>query len=279
MRKCAINLAAFTMAAFVLPACGAETRCTYDLDCPGTRICVDGICQDYDEKRDRDHDGYPAAADCDDLDADVYPGAQEVCNGIDDNCDNSTDEAGAEQSCPSWDHASVDCIDAHCAYRCESGYYRVDDGCEPCDTNGHCGPDCSACEAGLTCCTDTCYDLCSDPEHCGSCDAGCNGHGSCTDSQCVCDTGYAGVRCASCDVENYYFLVGGSCQRDPPGGNPGESACEPVDEHCRVRYGEPGLENCTGCGGPENRKVCCRAWPADPDCSDSWCGCITHACY
>ncbi|MCK4881561.1 MAG: putative metal-binding motif-containing protein, partial [Candidatus Omnitrophica bacterium] len=37
---------------------------------------------------DQDGDGFsPNAGDCDDQDLDVYPGADEVCNGIDDNCD------------------------------------------------------------------------------------------------------------------------------------------------------------------------------------------------
>ena len=41
---------------------------------------------------DADNDGFSAAEDCNDNDADVFPGADEVCNGIDDDCDNETDE-------------------------------------------------------------------------------------------------------------------------------------------------------------------------------------------
>ena len=41
---------------------------------------------------DADGDGYTADEDCDDADAAVNPGAEEVCNGVDDDCDDETDE-------------------------------------------------------------------------------------------------------------------------------------------------------------------------------------------
>jgi len=41
---------------------------------------------------DQDGDGFPAAVDCNDQDAAIFPGADELCNDQDDNCDGQVDE-------------------------------------------------------------------------------------------------------------------------------------------------------------------------------------------
>src|SRR2546425_1102955 len=51
------------------------------------------LCQDT------DHDGYPFAVDCNDQDPAVHPGALEVCNGVDDDCDALIDEGLGATTC------------------------------------------------------------------------------------------------------------------------------------------------------------------------------------
>ncbi len=56
--------------------------------------------------QDEDGDGYAATSDCDDLNPDVSPGAAEVCNDLDDDCDGERDELGVVDGLP-W-HADAD---------------------------------------------------------------------------------------------------------------------------------------------------------------------------
>ena len=96
----------------------------FDDDCDGQADEGDALgCADY--FLDLDEDGYGAAAqskclcdadelytaleagDCEPLEAGVYPGAEEVCNGLDDNCDGDVDE-GADD----FDGDGIaDCVD------------------------------------------------------------------------------------------------------------------------------------------------------------------------
>jgi len=64
--------------------------------CPAGEACRDGACVEV--CVDADNDGYAVDCptqdreDCDDARSDVYPGAEERCDGLDNNCDTRTDE-------------------------------------------------------------------------------------------------------------------------------------------------------------------------------------------
>jgi hypothetical protein len=91
---------------------GATETCDgYDDDCDGA-VDETGALGESTWYRDLDSDGYGTSAspttacsaptgyvsdpsDCDDTRASVHPGASETCNGLDDDCDGSIDEAGS----------------------------------------------------------------------------------------------------------------------------------------------------------------------------------------
>jgi hypothetical protein len=70
-----------------------EDECPNDPDKTEPGICGCGVAD-----TDADQDGVPACNDCDDTDITTYPGAQEVCDGEDNDCDYQVDE-GLEQPC------------------------------------------------------------------------------------------------------------------------------------------------------------------------------------
>ena len=53
---------------------------------------VDTSDEPPDAVYDRDHDGSPSSEDCDDNDGAVFPGNDELCDGLDNDCDGDVDE-------------------------------------------------------------------------------------------------------------------------------------------------------------------------------------------
>jgi hypothetical protein len=160
--------------------CEAKDVCDgYDNDCDG--IIDDGPYSDKDEdgytkcgKGPDPNTGLPIYRDCDDSTNTIFPGAKEVCNGKDDNCDGIVDnpnlvcpagEVCVPQTgqCISTANACVECPDSGPAPAgCCAPPNQCDKGRQQCVPNGtqDAGTSCS----GDTACT---TGICSDPAELG----------------------------------------------------------------------------------------------------------------
>ncbi len=96
---------------------------------------------------DDDGDGFVASVDCDDANPAVYPGAVELCNGLDDDCDEDIDEEAVDAS--TW-YADTDTDgygagDAISSCEQPDGTSAVDGDCDDADTAYHPGAEESDC--------------------------------------------------------------------------------------------------------------------------------------
>ncbi|MCA9773411.1 MAG: thrombospondin type 3 repeat-containing protein, partial [Myxococcales bacterium] len=217
---------------------------------------------------DADGDGYFACADdCDDTNPDVHPGATEVCNGIDDNCDTVTDE-GFDGDNDTWTSCAGDCDDADPdvnpgALELCNG---VDDDCDTeidedyAGVGGACTAGVGACEAAgaLVCATDgsgtECDAVPGDPvgELCNSLDDDC-------DTQVDEDFPDLGLPCTdgvgACEAAGFYVCTvdGLMTECDAVAGTPTTETCNGIDDDCdALTLDEPdgdgdGESYCTDC--------------------------------
>ncbi|MFM7201659.1 MAG: MopE-related protein [Myxococcota bacterium] len=165
---------------------------------------------------DNDGDGYTAALDCDDTDRDVYPGAPEVCDGIDNDCDAQKDEGLATVWYADGDqdgYGNTSVSTQSCSH--PSGYVAVSGDCD--DTR----PDVSP----------------GDPETCNGRDDDCDG-GVDEGSTYYYDGdkdgyGVTSNSVSSCSQPVGYVLLSGDCNDVNASINPGATEqCNGVDDDC-----------------------------------------------
>jgi len=97
---------------------------------------------------DQDGDGFSSCDECDDSRADVHPGAPEICDGRDNDCDGLVDEgpAGTDPDGDAIPDACDNCPDVHNPAQEDQDYDGRGDACDVCPTVPNPGQDPLACE-------------------------------------------------------------------------------------------------------------------------------------
>jgi hypothetical protein len=178
------------------------------------------------EPRDADGDGYDESVDCDDQDDGIHPDADELCNGLDDDCDDRVDEA--------------DALDATTWYRDEDqdGYGDGERSLRACGT-----------PSGYVDRAGDCDDL-QDSVH-PDAEERCNGHDDDCDGELDEDDavdaptwwldadgdgwGDPGTTATRCELPSGHVVPSGSsdCDDGDAGVHPGaEETCDGVDQDC-----------------------------------------------
>jgi hypothetical protein len=204
--------------------------------------------------RDTDGDGYgdhcPAGPDCDDGRADVHPGAAEVCDGVDQNCDGRVDE-DARAPCYSGPPDTLGhgvCVGgtrACAAATCEGEVLPAPTGRDPCD-NGD-----EDCDGRVD---EDCFCHHGETSDCYGGPAGTQGVGVCRAGRARCIQDHVGP----CDGQVL----------------PAPEECNGRDDDCDGQVDEGVTNACGGCG-PVGDEVCNGR---DDDCDGQVDEGVTNAC-
>ncbi len=210
----------------------------------------------------------------------------ETCNGVDDDCDGQTDEAGVEDSCDEWANASVTCTDGVCQYTCNPGFHACSDVCLEDTSPDSCGSRCTPClppdNADAVCSAGECdFECrpghlrdsevcvpCNDDQACGIDCAPCTGGTNCCGDGCY-DLLADPLNCGACDAP-CPSAADTCCQGDGccSSARPqccGSGCCYAADQCCPGDSGD----YCCETGGTCCTDHCCPA--VSPNCCGQYC--------
>ncbi len=265
--------------------CDDDSQCPEGFTCEDTLSeaagdvvgqCVNdlGICGDC---FDPDGDGFGIGSgcfggDCDELDTNTYDGASELCDGIDNDCDDDIDEGfdltsdarhcgACDNACVGLEVADGACVESACVVvECEPGFWDIDgrfsNGCEyACTPNEESGgvEICNTIDDDCDGQIDEDFDLSSDPLNCRSCGRVCaseGGEAACVEGECT--IGICTEPFADCNL-----IVEDGCEVDTDNDADNCSACGEVcslpqavpvcvEGACVVGSCEVGWEDCNG---------------------------------
>ncbi|MBN2798728.1 MAG: VCBS repeat-containing protein [Deltaproteobacteria bacterium] len=222
-------------------------RSPVDGDGDGYSAC-DGDCDDADPLRgpvDRDGDGLSGCeGDCDDGDAQIFPGAPERCDGLDDDCDGALSEDELDPDGDGYGACAGDCdaadplvhpdaaercngLDDNCDGVLPAGEQDVDgDGAPACDDCNDFDPDADLLDRdgdGYSSCAGDCDDL--DPARFPSHSEDCDG----VDNDC---DGFLGVGEKDRDGDGVMQCAGDCADTDPARYPGAVESCDGVDNDC-----------------------------------------------